>query len=389
MRRPRWARLWRYLGAPRSEDPVAAPGPPSAHLALVALALACGLAGAGCGDRGASKAVAGPSTAIPTDLLDSERNTIEVFREVSPSVVYVANAKVSRGAFLFQPEEVRQGAGSGFVWDEQGHIVTNYHVVHGGERFSVSLSDGTTFEAALVGVEPRKDLAVLRIAAEAPLHPVKLADSHQLLVGQKVLAIGNPFGLDSTLTTGVISALGREIESIAGTRIEDVIQTDASINPGNSGGPLLDSHGRVIGITTAIYSTSGASAGIGFAVPAATIARLVPQLIEFGHVKWAGLGVQVLPDHIAAQWGILGVIVRDVLPSSPAAKAGLRSMQVDQLGNPRGFDVITRVQDQPVAQLVDLVDVLDDFQPGDKVKVEYEREGETHQAEVELGEVSS
>jgi S1-C subfamily serine protease len=357
-------------------------------LVLASAVLGAVFAAAGCGERAGSDPVAVPPPPIPNDLLDSERNTIEVFRLVSPSVVFVANAKVSRD-FLFQAEEAPQGAGSGFVWDERGHIVTNYHVVHGGERFSVALADGTTYDAKLVGVEPRKDLAVLKIDAESPLHPVQLADSHQLLVGQKVLAIGNPFGLDSTLTTGVISALGREIESIAGTRIEDVIQTDASINPGNSGGPLLDSHGRVIGITTAIFSTSGASAGIGFAVPAATIARLVPQLIQFGHVKWAGLGVQVLPDHIAAQWGILGVIVRDVLPDSAAAKAGLHSMRVDQLGNPRGFDVITRVQGQTVVRLADLVDVLDDYQPGDKVKVEYERDGETHTAEVPLGEVSS
>ena len=343
----------------------------------------------GCGDRAGSDPSPAPLPPVPGDLLDFERNTIEVFRKVSPSVVYVANATWCRGSFLFQPEQVPQGAGSGFVWDEQGHIVTNYHVVHGGEKFSVSLSDGTTFDAALVGVEPRKDLAVLQIETDAALQPVQLADSHQLLVGQKVLAIGNPFGLDSTLTTGVISALGREIESMAGTRIEDVIQTDASINPGNSGGPLLDSHGRVIGMTTAIFSTSGASAGIGFAVPAATISRLVPQLIQYGHVKWAGLGVQVLPDHIAAQWGILGVIVRDVLPDSPAARAGMRSIQVDQLGNARGFDVITRVQGQPVARLADLVDVLDDYEPGDKVKVGFERDGEAHPVEVELGEVSS
>ena len=357
--------------------------------ALAGAALCATVAATGCGERAGSDPVAAVPAAIPRDLLDSERNTIEVFRLVSPSVVFVANSQVSRGSFLFQAEERPQGAGSGFVWDERGHIVTNYHVVHGGEKFSVSLADGTTYDAKLVGVEPRKDLAVLQIDAESPLHPVQLADSHQLLVGQKVMAIGNPFGLDSTLTTGVISALGREIESMAGTRIEDVIQTDASINPGNSGGPLLDSHGRVIGVTTAIFSTSGASAGIGFAVPAATIARLVPQLIQFGHVKWAGLGVQVLPDHIAAQWGILGVIVRDVLPDSAGAKAGLRSMQVDQLGNPRGFDVITRVQDQNVTKLADLVDVLDDYQPGDKVKVEFERDGESHTAEVPLGEVSS
>ena len=367
---------------------------PHAHRrrrALASALLGAALLGgaAGCGDRAGSDPVAAPPPPIPGDLLDSERNTIEVFRKVSPSVVYVANTQVSRGSFLFQARETPQGAGSGFIWDEQGHIVTNYHVVHGGEKFAVSLPDGTTYDAALIGVEPRKDLAVLKIETDAALHPVQLADSHQLLVGQKVLAIGNPFGLDSTLTTGVISALGREIESVPGTRIEDVIQTDASINPGNSGGPLLDSHGRFIGITTAIFSTSGTSAGIGFAVPAATIARLVPQLIRFGRVKWAGLGVAVLPDHIAAQWGILGVIVRDVFPDSPAAKAGMRSMQVDQRGIPRGFDVITRVDDHPVSQLVDLIDVLDDFEPGDKVKVEFERDGEAHRAEVELGEASS
>jgi S1-C subfamily serine protease len=385
MERASPARRWRYL--PR---PIGALVTTSrlARCALAGALLGAALLGTGCGDRAGSDPIAKPPPPVPGDLLESERNTIDVFRQVSPSVVYVANSKVSR-AFLFQAEETPQGAGSGFIWDERGHIVTNYHVVHGGEKFSVALSDGTTYDAELVGVEPRKDLAVLKIETDAKLQPVQLADSHQLAVGQKVLAIGNPFGLDSTLTVGVISALGREIESIAGTRIEDVIQTDASINPGNSGGPLIDSHGRVIGITTAIFSTSGASAGIGFAVPAATIARLVPQLIRYGHVKWAGLGVQVLPDHIAARWGILGVIVREVLPGSPAAKAGMRSLQVDRLGNPRGFDVITRVEGQPVTSLVDLVGVLEHYEPGARVKVEFERDGEAHQAEVELGEVSS
>jgi len=217
---------------------------------------------------------------------------------------------------------------------------------------------------------------------------VTLGDSNELVVGQTVLAIGNPFGLDTSLTQGVISALGREIESIAGTRIENVIQTDASINPGSSGGPLLDSQGRVIGVTTAIYSPSGASAGIGFAVPAATVARLVPQLIEYGHVKWAGLGVQVMPDHIAARWGALGVIVRAVPEGSPAARAGLRSMRTDALGNVTGFDVITNVEGRPVFLLVDLIDVLDDYEPGDKVKVTYQRDGKSFEVEVELGEIS-
>ncbi len=368
-------------------SPTPRPRRPLAGALLAALALLA-LAGSlpACGDRGPGGRAASDSP-IPDDLLESERNTIEVFRRVSQSVVFVSNAKISRGGFLMNAVEVPQGVGSGFVWDEAGHIVTNYHVVHGGERFTVSLSDGTTYEAKLVGVAPRKDLAVLHVDADQPLHPVELGDSHRLLVGQKVLAIGNPFGLDSTLTTGVISALGREIESLAGTHIEDVIQTDASINPGNSGGPLLDSHGRVIGVTTAIYG-DGKSAGIGFAVPAATVARLVPQLIAYGHVKWAGLGVQVMPDHIAAQWGIEGVVVREVLPDSPAAHAGLRSMQVDWLGNARAFDVITKVQGQPVTSLVDLIDVIDDYEPGDTVELEFVRGGRSVSVQVQLGEVS-
>jgi len=320
-------------------------------------------------------------------LLESERNTIEVFERVSESVVYVANARAPRGDFFFESGRPPQGEGSGFIWDERGHIVTNYHVVHGGERFSVSLSDGTTYDAVLVGVAPRKDLAVLRVDTGHALRPVELGDSHDLRVGQKVLAIGNPYGLDSSLTTGVISALGREIESIAGTRIEDVIQTDASINPGNSGGPLLDSRGRVIGVTTAIYSASGGSAGIGFAVPAAIVARLVPQLIEHGRVRWAGLGVQVMPDHIAERWGIIGVIVREVLPGSPAERAGLHSMRVDRLGNPLEVDVITAIAGEPVLRVIDLVDRLDDYEPGDTVAVEFLRDSELVTVDVELREV--
>jgi S1-C subfamily serine protease len=356
------------------------PERPRLPLRSVALAVALATLGA-CDDRGARPP--GDPT-IADDLLASERNTIEVFRRVSGSVVYVANTKARRGDFFFEPGQTPQGEGSGFVWDERGHIVTNYHVVYGGERFSVSLSDGATYEAALVGVAPRKDLAVLRIDAGRALKPVEIGDSEHLVVGQKVLSIGNPFGLDSSLTTGVISALGREIESIAGTRIENVIQTDASINPGNSGGPLLDSRGRVIGVTTAIYSASGTSAGIGFAVPAATVARLVPQLIEHGRVRWAGLGVQVMPDHIAAQWGVSGVIVRQVLPDSPAAKAGIHSMRVDRLGNPRVLDVITHIDDRPVARVIDLVDLLDDFEPGDSVTVTFDRGGESFAVEVQL-----
>ena len=323
----------------------------------------------------------------PDGMLASERNTIEVFRRVSPSVVFVSSTDVPRGRFFLRRGEVPQGVGSGFVWDEQGHVVTNFHVVNGRQNLVVTFPSGTSHPAELVGVAPRKDLAVLRVEAGRMPPPVVLGDSRSLVVGQKVLAIGNPFGLDSSLTTGVISALGREMTSVAGTRIEDVIQTDASINPGNSGGPLLDSRGRVIGVTTAIYRSGGGGAGIAFAVPSATVARLVPQLIEHGHVKWAGLGVQVLSDPIANRLGVVGVIIGEVFPDSPAERAGLQSMQLDDLGNPVQMDVITHIEGEPVEQLVDLIDLLDDYQPGDVVRIGYERGGRGRETDVELGEL--
>jgi S1-C subfamily serine protease len=235
---------------------------------------------------------------VPADLLEDERNTIELFRRASGSVVYITTKERQRDFFTRNIMEIPRGSGSGFVWNRDGHIVTNFHVVQPGRTtpiYSVTLTDGTTYDAEVVGWEPEQDLAVLRI--EAPreeLQALDIGDSDRLVVGQKVLAIGNPFGLDQTLTTGIISALGREIRSVAGTTIQDVIQTDASINPGNSGGPLLDSSGRLIGVNTAIISPTGSSAGIGFAVPVNTVMRIVPQLIEFGDVKRAGLGVHIL-----------------------------------------------------------------------------------------------
>jgi len=361
------------------------------HLAL--LCAVCALAA--CGDaaeptRPARPAVLRPTPPPPPDLdalLPSERNTIEVFRRVSPSVVFVSGEDVPRGRLLLERHEVPQGVGSGFVWDEQGHIVTNFHVVNGRKSFVVTLADGTFHPAELVGVAPRKDLAVLRVDARPAPPPVELADSGRLVVGQKVLAIGNPFGLDTSLTTGVISALGREMNSLAGTRIEDVIQTDASINPGNSGGPLLDSRGRVIGVTTAIFRSGNAGTGVGFAVPASTVARLVPQLIEHGHVKWAGLGVQVLPDNVAERLGVIGVIVGEVFPDSPAERVGMRSIRIDALGNPVEMDIITHIQGEPVLHLIDLIDLLDDHEPGDTVRVTYERGGRSRDVDVQLGEL--
>ena len=361
------------------------------HLSL--LCVAC--AALACGEAADAPPafVPRPAAAVPApppdlaDFLPSERNTIEVFRRVSPSVVFVSGEDVPRGRLLLERGEVPQGVGSGFVWDDEGHIVTNFHVVNGRERLVVTLADGSSHPAELVGVAPRKDLAVLRVDARPAPPPVELADSQRLVVGQKALAIGNPFGLDSSLTTGVVSALGREMTSLAGTRIEDVIQFDASINPGNSGGPLLDSRGRVIGVTTAIFHSGGAGAGVGFAVPAATVARLVPQLIEHGHVKWAGLGIQVLPDNVAERLGVIGVIVGEVFPDSPADRVGMHSIRLDALGNPVEMDVITRVEGIAVVRLIDLIDVLDDYEPGDTVSVVFERGGRSREVEVRLGEL--
>jgi S1-C subfamily serine protease len=324
---------------------------------------------------------------IPPNLLEDERNTIEIFRRTAASVVFVTNSEVRRSAFNLNATQATRGTGSGFVWDRQGHIVTNFHVVEGGNRFSVTLADGSVLEARLVGVAPRKDLAVLAIDAEdLSVGALEPGDSTNLAVGQKVLAIGNPFGLDSSLTTGVISALGREIQSVAGTLIEDVIQTDAAINPGSSGGPLLDSSGRLIGVNTGIFSSTGSSSGVSFAVPVATVARLVPQLIAYGRVKWPGLGITALPDHIAASWGVVGVIVRDILPNSPAERAGLHGIRSTARGG-RSFDLITEVGGRPIRRAIDLIDALDDHDPGDVVAVRFLREGRVWEANVELGEL--
>jgi S1-C subfamily serine protease len=328
----------------------------------------------------------GSRAPIPPDLLEDERNTIEVFRRTAASVVFVSNSELRRSPFTLNAAQAPRGSGSGFVWDREGHIVTNYHVVEGGDRFSVTLWDGTIREARLVGVAPRKDLAVLAIDPQGlALQPLRPGDSTALVVGQKVLAIGNPFGLDSSLTTGVISALGREIQSAAGTLIEDVIQTDAAINPGSSGGPLLDSLGRLIGVNTGIFS-SGGSGGIGFAVPVATVSRLVPQLIAYGRVKWPGLGITALPDHVATSWGVSGVIVRDVLPNSPAERAGFQGIQATPRGG-RSFDLITEVGGRPIRRAIDLVDALDDYDTGDVVAIRFLREGRVWEANVELGEL--
>jgi S1-C subfamily serine protease len=328
---------------------------------------------------------------IPPGLLEDERNTIEIFRKASRSVVFITTKELQRvSLFSASVEVVPTGSGSGFVWDTEGHIVTNNHVVAAQTQnptFSVTLADGSTYDAELVGAEPEKDLAVLKIdASRGSLVPIEPGDSDALVVGQKVLAIGNPFGLDHTLTTGIISALGREMQTDRGTTIRDVIQTDASINPGNSGGPLLDSLGRLIGINTAIQSPTGSSVGIGFAVPVASVKRVVPQIIRYGRVQRPVLGVIPIPDSRAWSVGIRGVVIYQVRPGSAAERAGMQSLIVDGAGREH-YDTIVEIDGHKIEGYGDLYDVLDQHKAGDRVKVRFVRDGRPREVEVVLKEI--
>ncbi len=331
----------------------------------------------------AALAAAATTQPMPDSLSSQEERDITVFRDISPSVVYISNIALRRDYFSLNVFEIPQGTGSGFVWDDQGHVVTNFHVIQGGERFKVTLGE-EDFDARLIGAAPRKDLAVLRIdAPRSSLRPIPLGSSAQLAVGQRVLAIGNPFGLDQSLTTGVVSALGRELASPAGFPIRGVIQSDAAINPGNSGGPLLDSSGRLIGVNTAIYSPSGASAGIGFSVPVDTVRELVPQMIEFGQPIKPGIGIDVVEDRWAARFGVRGVIVRQVRTGSPAARAGIEGLQQARRQVLLG-DVIVGVGDKPVVSLKDLVLAFEDIGVGGTARLTLERDRRQRRVDVEL-----
>lgn len=314
---------------------------------------------------------------LRAELLPDERNTIQVFKEASASVVFVTNIAVRQDEYL-DDLVIPQGSGSGFIWDREGYIVTNYHVVAGGNAFLVTLKDHTQLEAELVGKEARKDIAVLRVKAHpSKLQPLRLGDSRRLQVGQKVLAIGNPFGLDNTLTTGVISALGRQVRGMAGVTIRDMVQTDAAINPGNSGGPLLDSSGDLIGMNMMIYSPSGASAGIGFAVPVNTIKKIVPQIIKYGQVVPAGIGISVLRDDqkLYLLGDVPGVVVRDTEPGMPAAKAGVQGLHRDYMGRLEIGDIIVGIEEQKVEDYDDLYNALDRYKVGDTVEFRMLRAG--------------
>ncbi len=314
----------------------------------------------------------------PTARIEDERNTIDVFKACAPSTVFVTQKRVMVDYFAGVAQEVPAGSGSGFVWDDAGHIVTNYHVVDGARSVTVTFHDQQEFEAKVIGLEPRKDIAVLKVEAPAKmLVPIKVAKATQLEVGQKAVAIGNPFGLDHTLTTGVISALGRQVQGAGGVTIRDMIQTDAAINPGNSGGPLLDSAGHLIGMNTMIFSKSGSSAGIGFAVPVATIQRIVPQIIKTGRAEQLGLGISIDPmQKLERRLGLHGVIVLAVPPDGPAAKAGLRGVTRTGRGIVLG-DIIIAIDEKRVETFDDLYTVLDARKPDDTVKVTVVRGEET------------
>ena len=322
------------------------------------------------------------------DLAEDEKNTIEIFKTVSPSVVYITSIALKRGLFSLNAVEIPQGTGSGFIWDKEGRIVTNYHVISDASRIQVSMSDQSVYKAVLVGVEPDKDLAVLQVGAPAHLlNPIALGEAENLLVGQKVFAIGNPFGLDHTITSGIISALGREITAITGRTIRNVIQTDAAINPGNSGGPLLDSAGRLIGINTAIYSPSGAYAGIGFAVPAEEINRVVPVLIRDGRLIKAGIGASLVDERIARKLGIDGILIRDVEKGGPAERLGLRPTRLYRDEIVLG-DIITAINDTAVASYDDIRTVLEKYAVGDVIEISIIRDGQSLSMPLELTAVN-
>ncbi len=321
-----------------------------------------------------------------TYLTNSEQATIDLFEKSAPSVCYITTINQQRDYWSRNITEIPSGSGSGFIWDKEGHIITNYHVIQNGSKLKVTLSDRSSWDATVVGIEPNKDLAVLKISAlPEKLRPIPVGQSSTLRVGQTVYAIGNPFGLDQSLTTGVISALGREITSIGGRPIRDVIQTDAAINPGNSGGPLLDSSGRLIGVNTMIYSPSGASAGIGFSIPSDEVNWVVSDLIKYGEVKRPKIGIELLPQQYAQNWGVGGAMIMGIVPGGGAEKAGLKSLEQTKGGEIIFGDIIIEISGTKIASNNDLFLALEKYNPGDKVKVKYLRAEQEKTAEVVLG----
>jgi len=347
---------------------------------------------------GGSPAIGQPSQRSPLTI--PELATVQLFERTVPSIVNIqtfTREYVPTGRMMAREQEIR-GGGSGFVWDRDGHIVTNFHVI-GKYSFRrgravvdladvvrVALHDGTVRNATVIGYYIDRDIAVLRIdTGGLELKPISIGSSDGLRVGQDVLAIGNPFGLDSTLTKGIISALGRSIKALSDAEIYDVIQTDAAINPGNSGGPLIDSAGRLIGINTQIKSRTRSSAGIGFAIPVDVLSAVVPQLLRSGKVEWPTMGILTIRDEIARRTGIRrGVIVRSVFPGTGAAQAGIEGV-IEREDGAIIQDVIVAIDEKPVTNVNELQRLLRDYRRGDRVRVTIARNGKTRDVTVELG----
>lgn len=331
-------------------------------------------------------------------LTDGERETVNLFNDAKSSVVYITNVAVRRDAFTLNLTEAPQGAGSGIVWDAKGHIVTNYHVIAKANQLKVSflpkeggVAKQKVFDAAIVGFDDDKDIAVLQVTDPEALRvmkPLVIGTSGEAMVGQRVYAIGNPFGLDHTLTTGIISGLGREIQSgNTGRPIDGIIQTDAAINPGNSGGPLLNSSGQLIGINTAIYSASGTSSGVGFALPSDMVSGIVDQIIRTGRVTRPILGVSFAPDGALDQLGLGGVLVLDAREGGPAYRAGVRSTSRDESGRLILGDIIIELAGEPIQDSSDLYRTLDKLQVGETVEMKLIRGVEKVTTQIQLDDI--
>ena len=320
---------------------------------------------------------------------DDEANTTEVFQRASPAVVFVTSSELRRQRFTRNVMEIPRGAGSGFVWDaDAGLVVTNYHVVAGADRLAITLADEQAFQAEVVGLAPERDLAVLRLMdPPADLTELPLGNSSELSVGRKVMAIGNPFGLDTTLTVGVVSALDREIQSPSNRTIRGVIQTDAAINPGNSGGPLLNSLGQLVGLNTAIYSPSGGSAGIGFAIPVNTVIEVVPQLIAFGKIMRPVLGVELASDRWLRRYRVEGVPIVRTYRGFPAETAGMVGARRGSRGEIILGDVITEIDGERVANNDEFLSAMEKHRVGDTIDIVTTREGEEKRFSVVLSKV--
>ena len=357
-------------------------------LSILSFVSAIAVSSAACAQETRHTELSSRPIAARGELTAAETSITALFEEATPSVVYITSVVLRRDFFRFNVMEIPSGTGTGFVWDDRGNIVTNFHVIQDASRAEVTLADGSTWEARLVGYAREKDLAVLQIdAPRSRLQSIRIGTSSDLKVGQSVLAIGNPFGFDQTLTTGIVSALGREIDSTDGVPIRDVIQTDAAINPGNSGGPLLDSAGRLIGVNTAIVSPSGGYAGVGFAIPVDTVNWVVPQLIAHGRVQRPTMGVELASDHIARRSGIEGAVVTRVFEGSGADRAGLRPVSRDRRGRVVVGDVIVAVNEDPIRSGGELGLALESFKEGDTVTVTVKREGQEKNLRVKLGAV--